>query len=913
VRRLVLFATIIAAVLSFGGGVAPASGTPVNGVIVFESSRPPGDSSQSMLWALEGPRFDLVGPLTPGPGTLCTACFNSAQPAFSPDGTKVAFTTKIFGNGEELAIMNPDGSDPVPVIGHTDTHNCYLNGEPAWSPDGSQLAFQTCEGGASELAIVNTDGSGFHAVLQTGILDRDIDDPSWSPDGTEIAYERIYKGAHIFTIHPDGSGEKDLGVVGEHPSYSPDGSKIVFDRPTGSSDAGIWVMNADGSNPTQLTFSADDEPAWSPDGTKIVFDSSRERDGWQIYTMNADGSDQTRVTDLDHGDSWPTWGRAPSQDVVVDDCSKASSVPSSVEGNLVLENLNDCTVNLGDVVDVGGNITLVGSTDITVNLGGDVVNVGGDLTLTGNTDITYNLGVSQVNVGANLTLTGNTDITVNLGSTVNVGANLTETGNTAIVENLGDSGATGGNLTIAGDADVADNGGDSSVNAADTHVQGDATLDAGRSTVDFARFRVDGSLLLTGRGADTISGQTAGGGTSVQAPGGIAALHATIPSGAFTDRVPFTITRKGDEPAAPGLDAGGLPATVDPIASYRFSFAVPTLNAPAQLSFTVDLTQLDPLTRAQLLASIDSATIAVRGDATGSVYQGFARCSAAQTPAADHCVDVTVNGDIVELDGIAGHFSEYAVALVSPLDTTPPQIAPVVTGTLGAGGFYRSDVAVSWNVQDAESTIRSRSGCDATTVTSDTAGVTFTCTAASAGGTSTKSVTIARDATAPVVSYSGNAATYAVDATVAIACAAADPSPGSGLAASDCAGANGPAYTFGPGAHTLAATATDVAGNQGHASTTFTVAVDSGGVCRLTYAFVAASSAYLRLPPVLRSAVDASIAGACRTLGQVVQRLTPTQKTQLVNAYERGLQGLVLRGYLTPAQATTLGRLADAL
>lgn len=104
-------------------------------------------------------------------------------------------------------------------------------------------------------------------------------------------------------------------------------------------------------------------------------------------------------------------------------------------------------------------------------------------------------------------------------------------------------------------------------------------------------------------------------------------------------------------------------------------------------------------------------------------------------------------------------------------DNTPPVITPNVSGQAGANGWYTGDVSVSWTVTDAESPISSKSGCDASSVTSNTAGVTFTCTAQSGGGTATKSVTIKRDATPPVLtpSISGTAGDngwYRSDVTV---------------------------------------------------------------------------------------------------------------------------------------------------
>ena len=82
-------------------------------------------------------------------------------------------------------------------------------------------------------------------------------------------------------------------------------------------------------------------------------------------------------------------------------------------------------------------------------------------------------------------------------------------------------------------------------------------------------------------------------------------------------------------------------------------------------------------------------------------------------------------------------------------DSTAPIITPVVSGTSGANGWFRSNVSVTWNVTDAESAIGSSQGCGPTNVTSDTSGITITCTSTSAGGTSTASVTIKRDTIPP--------------------------------------------------------------------------------------------------------------------------------------------------------------------
>lgn len=100
-----------------------------------------------------------------------------------------------------------------------------------------------------------------------------------------------------------------------------------------------------------------------------------------------------------------------------------------------------------------------------------------------------------------------------------------------------------------------------------------------------------------------------------------------------------------------------------------------------------------------------------------------------------------------EVDASVGHFDIYYAAW-RPADTTPPVIVAEITGTLGDDGWYTSDVTLTWSVTDPESAF-SKYACEAQSVTTDTAGVTFTCSATSAGGTSTGSVTVKRDTAGP--------------------------------------------------------------------------------------------------------------------------------------------------------------------
>jgi Tol biopolymer transport system component len=122
--------------------------------------------------------------------------------------------------------------------------------------------------------------------------------------------ERHGPNEEIYIMNADGSGQTRLTFNNSSdvcPSISPNGEKIAYasDR---DGDYEIYVMNHDGSDQQRLTTSVglDLHPDWSQDGSKIAFFS--ERDGnFEIYTMNADGSDQTRLTFNTWMDQLPDW------------------------------------------------------------------------------------------------------------------------------------------------------------------------------------------------------------------------------------------------------------------------------------------------------------------------------------------------------------------------------------------------------------------------------------------------------------------------------------------------------------------------------------------------------------------------------------------------------------------------------
>ena len=174
---------------------------------------------------------------------------------------------------------------------------------------------------------MNADGSGVTQLTHsTGSEEDELGHSSADAAKVVFRHSPSSGGDQIWVMNADGSGQTQLTShpnsdpsgpqTSDHdPAFSPDGMKIVFSQSVrdhaGAADypASIWVMNADGSGPTQLTFPAadtrhDHDPVFSPDGTKIVFDSTRDycNSGvcdphtGEVYVMSAGGSGVTRLT-----------------------------------------------------------------------------------------------------------------------------------------------------------------------------------------------------------------------------------------------------------------------------------------------------------------------------------------------------------------------------------------------------------------------------------------------------------------------------------------------------------------------------------------------------------------------------------------------------------------------------------------
>jgi len=240
------------------------------------------------------------------------------NPKLSPLGNKIVFNgpdaagPAIVGlpTHDAIWVMDPNGSNRVQLT-NPDTFGYGSDRDPSWSPDGTKIVYR---GGRraftdalqSGIWIMNSDGSDAKRIWQSSDeISQNIPDPVFSPDGTKIAFG---KNSDIYVINSDGTNLTQLTENSNpswtnKPAWSPDVNKITYASSTGT----IWVMDADGTNKTDLNVSGR-RPRWSPDGTKIIFGNNSPAVSYNgIYVMNADG---TNVVQLSNTGKDPHWGPA---------------------------------------------------------------------------------------------------------------------------------------------------------------------------------------------------------------------------------------------------------------------------------------------------------------------------------------------------------------------------------------------------------------------------------------------------------------------------------------------------------------------------------------------------------------------------------------------------------------------------
>ena len=222
------------------------------------------------------------------------------QSTISRDGTKLAFSALVMSSN--LWSLAVDGrTPPVPL-----TRGTVRNSRPAFSPDGSRLAFSNWRPGTGNDIWVMDAGGGNPLQLTTNPA---LDDyPSWYPDGQRIAFTSSRRGPlTAWSISAQGGDEKFLGDFGEmdSPRLSPDGKWYAFNSKRAGGISNVWLVPSVGGAARQLTFDKEfmGFPCWSRDSRFLAVEAKHGTDQ-QISFVPREGGEPRQLT-FGPGLNWP--------------------------------------------------------------------------------------------------------------------------------------------------------------------------------------------------------------------------------------------------------------------------------------------------------------------------------------------------------------------------------------------------------------------------------------------------------------------------------------------------------------------------------------------------------------------------------------------------------------------------------
>jgi Tol biopolymer transport system component/serine/threonine protein kinase len=233
------------------------------------------------------------------------------DPSWSPDGKRIVFSADDYSSSSIWSV-SVEGGELKKIVSEGGGLSLASGGCPTYAPNGEDIYFS--DGGLRKIQVSPTTGAPLGESVQ--VVSRggttSISYPAISPDGKRIAYSIVATSSNLWSVSPspisnEASGPptqltSDASTRNNVPRFSPDGKKIAFARHRPGTSADIWVTDADGRNPLQLTTNpaSDNLPSWFPDGDRIAFFSNRgdDHDHYVLWAITLSTGREEPLLDL---------------------------------------------------------------------------------------------------------------------------------------------------------------------------------------------------------------------------------------------------------------------------------------------------------------------------------------------------------------------------------------------------------------------------------------------------------------------------------------------------------------------------------------------------------------------------------------------------------------------------------------